>query len=379
MKGSATSTLHPARRCALATVVAGALVLAACGDGSTASTATTAAGTTSAATTPGATSGPASTAPATTKAPSGSVTVYTGRSKTLVEPILAEFTTATGIKVELRTGDSGELGAQLITEGKASPADLFFSQDAGALGAVAKAGLLQPLPPDVLAAVPSAYRALDGTWVGVSGRVRVVVYNPALAPTPPKTVDEVLAPAWKGKVGFAPTNASWQSFVTGLRILRGDDGARKWLTAFAAQQPKAYSGNAAVRDAVDKGEISIGLVNHYYLFEKIAAEGAANVKAKNQFLAPGDPGGLVNVAGMGLLRTAKNPDAALALVRFLLSEKGQSYFATKTFEYPLAAGVKPAAEVPSLESLKPPAIDLTDLDSLARTQELLASTGLLTK
>lgn len=316
---------------------------------------------------------------ATTAKPTGSITVYSGRSEALIKPILEQFTADTGITVQFRAGDSGALGAQLLTEGKASPADVFFSQDAGALGAVAKAGLLDALPSSLTSRVSPAYAAKDGKWVGVSGRVRVVVYNPTAAPNPPTTIDEVVDPRWKGKIGFAPTNASWQSFVTALRVVRGESAAKTWLEKFKANDPKPYNGNGPVRDAVNSGEIALGLINHYYIYEKIAAEGAAKVVAKNQFLAPGDVGGLVNVAGVGVLSSAKNKPAALALVDYLLSTKAQTYFAEKTYEYPLISSVQPSVDIPKLATLKPPAIDLSDLDSLEKTQNLLAQVGLLTK
>ncbi|OBF19519.1 iron ABC transporter substrate-binding protein [Mycobacterium sp. ACS4331] len=306
------------------------------------------------------------------------VVVYSGRSEDLVAPLLEQFTADTGIEVEARYAGSGELAAQLITEGDKSPADVFLSQDAGALGAVSNAGLFAPVAAETLAAVPTQYSAADGTWVGVSGRARVIVYNPELAPTPPDTIDGLLAPEWKGKIGFAPSNASWQSFVTGLRLLRGDDGAKQWLTAFKAQDPKPYEGNGAVRDAVNEGQIALGLVNHYYLYELIDSKGADNVVARNQFLAAGDPGGLVNVAGVGVLAAAPHPEAAQRLAAYLVGESAQKYFATETAEYPLIAGVQPDGDMPALETLNPPAVDLSALDDLEATQQLLVETGLLT-
>lgn len=307
------------------------------------------------------------------------ITLYTGRNTELVGPLIDQFTEDTGIEVEVREGGSAELAAQLLTEEDASPADVFLSQDAGALGAISKAGLFEELPPEILEEVPEAYRAADGTWVGTSGRARVFVFNPELVETPPTTIDELLAPEYEGRIGFAPSNASFQAFVTGLRVVDGDDGAREWLEAFAAQDPVAYENNAAVRDAVDRGEVAVGLVNHYYLYELIAEVGEDQVTAENQFVSGGDPGGLVNVAGVGVLASSEHQDDALAFVEYLVGPEAQEYFATETFEYPLVAGVPAADGLPPLDSLDPPQVDLSDLDSLQETQELLAETGLLTQ
>lgn len=312
-------------------------------------------------------------------ADANTITVYSGRNVELVEPLIEKFEKETGIEVELRGGGTPELAAQLLTEGDNSPADIFFAQDAGALGAVSKAGLFQELPTDVVGLVPDRFRAHDSTWVGTSGRSRVIVYNPDIVPEPPTEIDELLDPQWKGRIGFAPTNASWHSFVTVLRLQRGEDEAREWLEKFVANEPKAYENNAVVRDAVDAGDVALGPINHYYLYELIAEVGAENVTAKNQFLTGGDAGGLVNVAGVGLLKTAPHQDDALKLIRFLLDTEAQEYFATATFEYPLVDGVAPPDGVPELSELDPPDIDLSDLDSLEQTQELLADVGLLTR
>ena len=307
------------------------------------------------------------------------LTVYSGRSESLVAELFKQFTTQTGIELDVRYGDSGELASLILTEGEASPADLYFSQDAGALGAVGEAGLLTELPQDVLDQVDERFRSTSGQWVATSGRVRVVVYNPDLVATPPASVDDLLDPQWKGKIGFAPTNASWQSFVTALRVIRGEDAARTWLEGFAANEPVPYEKNGVVRDAVNSGEVSLGLVNHYYLYEKIAAEGADAVVAKNHYFTNGDVGGLVNVAGVGVVASSSKQTAALELVKFLLSAQGQQYFATKTFEYTMSAGVAPNSNLPKFDELNPPAIDLSDLSSIEATQQLLEEVGLLTR
>lgn len=306
------------------------------------------------------------------------IVVYSGRSENLVAPLIEKFTSDTGIEVETRYAGSGELAAQLITEGDKSPADVFLSQDAGALGAVSEAGLFAPINDEAMAAVPANFSAADKSWLGVSGRARVLVYNPDIAPNPPDTIDGLLAPEWKGKIGFAPSNASWQSFVTGLRVIRGDDGARQWLEAFKAQDPQPYENNVAVRDAVDAGQIPLGVVNHYYLYELVDAKGEQAVKARNKFMAPGDPGGLINVAGIGVLKSAPNPEGAQAFASYLIGNSAQEYFAKETKEYPLIEGVEPSGDMPQLGELQPPAVDLSQLSDLEATQELLVETGLLT-
>lgn len=308
----------------------------------------------------------------------GSITVYSGRSETLVADFFNEFEAATKIEVDVRYGDSAELAGQILTEGSATPADVFFSQDAGALGALASADLLSTLPSSILDRVGEQFRSSESKWVGTSGRVRVVVYNTEIVSAPPTNIDSLLDQQWKGKIGFAPTNASWQSFVTALRVIRGEDAAREWLEGFAANDPVAYEKNSAVRDAVNAGQVSIGLVNHYYLYELVAAEGDDAVVARNQFMDSGDVGGLVNVAGMGVLAGSDASTLGQCLLTFALSDAGQEYFVDRSYEYALVAGIAQYEGLPAFSELDPPALDLSDLESLDETQELLADVGLLT-
>ncbi|PXY27605.1 iron ABC transporter substrate-binding protein [Prauserella muralis] len=305
--------------------------------------------------------------------------VYSGRHEGLVGGLLERLEKETGMPVEVRYGGSAEMAAQILEEGDGSQADVFFSQDAGALGALGEQGRLAKLPQDVLDAVPAKYRADDGTWVATSARARVVAYDPAQVSQNelPQGADDVLDPKWRGKVGFAPTNASWQASVTGLRVLRGEDGARDWLTRFAANDPQRYKNNLAVLDAVDSGQIALGLINHYYWYERVAEQGDDAVNARLHFVGGDDPLALVNVAGAGVLAGNDSHDAAVKAVRFLLSEQAQRYFADETAEYPVTPGVSSTKhDLPPLREIQSPDLDLSSLSSLQQTLGLLQEVGL---
>jgi iron(III) transport system substrate-binding protein len=304
--------------------------------------------------------------------------VYSGRQEALVEGILERFEEESGIDVEVRYANTAELAGQLIEEGERSPADLFFSQDGGALGALAKNGQLATLPDNVLNQVDQGYRGRDGNWVGVSGRARVMVYDPEqVSPQEvPDSVFELTDPEWKGRVGLAPSNASFEAFVTAMRVLEGEDATQEWLQGMADNDPQLFDNNILVLEAVNEGQVAVGLINHYYWFEQVAEEGQDAVSARLKFLKNGDPGALVNVAGVGILDSADKPDEALQLTEYLLSTEGQEYFAQETKEYPLVDGVATAEGVPPLASLDPPDIDLADLDTLEQTLEMIEEAGL---
>ncbi|WP_329376766.1 iron ABC transporter substrate-binding protein [Streptomyces sp. NBC_01351] len=304
--------------------------------------------------------------------------IYSGRNEKLVKPLLDELEKAVGTTVAVRYGESAELAAQIQEEGGKTKAGLFFSQDAGALGALSTKGLLEKLPKESLDKVDPAFRGGADDWVGTSGRVRVLAYNPDKVAKAPDTVHDLVKPEWKGKIGYVPTNASFQAFVTGMRVLEGDDATRTWLKGLKANEPKVYDNNLKTLDAVGKGEVSLGLINHYYWYERVAEKGEDKVKAKIHFLPGGDPGALVNVAGVGLIKGSDQAGAAQKAVDFLLSEKAQKYFAEDTKEYPLAAGVTSTVEgLPPLASLDAPKIDLGRLESLQETLKMLQEAGMV--
>jgi iron(III) transport system substrate-binding protein len=305
----------------------------------------------------------------------GALTVYSGRSESLVGPLLAQFEADTGIDVEVRYGDSAELAALLLEEGDRSPADLFFAQDAGSLGAVGAAGLLAPIEAGLLERVDPRFRDPAGAWVGLSGRARTAAYSTDDGDLVlPDSILDFTDPVWHGRIGWVPTNGSFQAFVTALRLLRGEDAARAWLEGIIANAPVAYDGNASAVEGVANGEVDVAFVNHYYALE-LAAEHGQGFPAANHYFRAGDPGALVNVAGVGALASSDQPESAIALIDYLLSEQAQTYFADTTFEYPLIEGVPADPRLPALESIEAPDIDLSSLADLQGTVDLLREVG----
>lgn len=308
----------------------------------------------------------------------GQLTLYAGRDEALIAPLIAQFTEDTGIEVDARYGASSELNALLLEEGDATPAQVFLSQDAGALGSLANAGLTATIPAELAATIPAGFTSEDDSWIGVTGRARVIAYDGAhlTADQVPDTVEELVDPEWNGRVGFPPGNASFQSFVTAYRVLEGEGAADAWVKGISENSPVLTEKNAATLDLVDSGQLDVALINHYYWYEKAAEAGVANMRAQLKFL-PGDPGGVVNVTGAAILAGSAGDPDALAFIEYLVSEKAQEYFVEQTWEYPLLEGVAAPEGLPSLQSLVNPDLDLSDLASLQRTQELLAKYGLL--
>lgn len=306
------------------------------------------------------------------------VTIYSGRNENLVGPLLEQLEEATGTAVEVRYGDSAELAAQLLEEGERTEADLFFSQDAGALGALANEGRLATLDESLTGSVIDGYADEEGRWVATSARARVIAYNPDQAPevTEMTSIDDILDPQYRGQIGIAPTNASFQSFVTALRVERGEDGAREWLTQLLENEPRIYERNGLILDAVDNGEVALGLINHYYWFEKADEVGLDTITAQIHFLNSDDPGALINVAGAGILEGSEQSEGAASIIEYMLSEEGQQYFTDETSEYPVVDGIELKEGLTPLSELQGSSVDLNQLDSLAETLALLEEVGL---
>ncbi len=310
---------------------------------------------------------------------SGPLTVYSGREEELVAPLFEKFTDATGVEVEVRYGDSAELAATIAEEGDNSPADVFFAQDPGSLGAVD--AQLEELPTATLDRVSPRFRDADGRWVGTSGRTRVLAYNTDRVEESdlPASVLELTSPKWKDRVGVAPTNASFQAFVTAMRLTLGDDRTREWLEGLRANGAKTYEKNLPIVEAVAAGEIDVGLVNHYYL--ALVKEEQPDAPVANHLFEAGDPGTLVSVAGAGVLAGTDQRDDAEAFVEFLLSDDAQRFYVDEAEEneYPLVAGIDPPAGLVPLDQIQGPDVELTAFGAeLESTVELLRQTGWLT-
>lgn len=287
----------------------------------------------------------------------GTLVIYSGRSQELVQPLIEQFESETGIEVEVRYAGSTDLAATLLQEGESTEADVFFAQDPASLGSVAD--LLATLPQETLGKVSPGFADRQGRWVGTSGRVRTFVYNIDTDIDLPQNIDDLTDSRWGGQVGFAPTNGSFLAFVAAMVLERGEDATASWLREFAANSPLEYPNNSSIVAATDNSEVGGGLVNHYYLL-RLRAEGAGQ-SAENWFIPAGDVGSLVMPAGVGILKSSGMTEEAQRFVDFLLSVTAQTYFATETFEFPLIDGVTPAPGLPALSEINSPDIDLSAL------------------
>lgn len=302
--------------------------------------------------------------------------VYSGRGKALVEPILTRFTAETGIQLDVKYGGTTQLTVAMLEEGAASPADLFWASDIGGLGALSAAGLLAELDSDVYANLDSRFVGSDKTWVAVSNRARVLAYSSERvdAATLPGSVFDLTKPAFSGKVGWAPTNGTFQSFVSAMMLTQGRDAALAWLNAMKANGAVAYANNNAIIQAIASGEVDYGITNHYYLLR--AKKENAAFPVSQTFFAAGDIGNMLNLAGIGIVKSSKHPEAAQRLIEFLLKESSQEFFSTETFEYPVVKIGNADLAIDSLRTYAPD-VSLERIADLEETLALLREAGLL--
>lgn len=308
------------------------------------------------------------------------LTIYSGRNENLIAPILERFTEDTGVQVQVLYGNTAAVANQIIAEGAASPADVYIAQDGGALGALADAGLLARLPSDITERVVNVgFVSPDSLWVGLSGRVRVLVYNPVMIEQMgielPDSILDLTDGAFDGLVGWAPTNASFQSNVTAMRVLLGDDATRQWLEDMVANNPVSFSNNTGLFQGVIDGEVPMGLSNHYYMFRFL--EETPDAPVALHFFPGGDPGTLVNIAGAAVLQSSSQQGLAQRFILYLLGSEAQQYFADTTFEYPVIDGIEIDPRLPALDEIEQPDIDLTEISDLQTTLDMIEDSGAL--
>ncbi|HEY3142549.1 MAG TPA: extracellular solute-binding protein [Acidimicrobiales bacterium] len=303
--------------------------------------------------------------------------IYSGRTSNLIKPLLDKFAEETDTNIDVRYDNSANLALLLDEEGDHTDVDVFLSQSPGAVGFLDEQGRLGEISSDLLGKVPEGDAAADGSWIGLSGRVRTLVYNTDLVDpaTLPTSVLDLIKPEYAGKVALAPTNGSFQDFVTVLREKLGEEAAGSWLQAMADGNPPTFNDNTAIVEAVGRGEVPMGLVNHYYAF--VAKSDNPDLPVENHFFAPGDYGSTLLVTAASIVKDTDQPEAARKFVEFLLSEEAQKYFASETFEYPLASGVQPNPVLPPLDQINPTRVDLSTLGGdLESTAELIQRSGL---
>ncbi|KUN04693.1 hypothetical protein AQI95_19340 [Streptomyces yokosukanensis] len=306
------------------------------------------------------------------------ITVYSGQHEQTVSALVKDFQARTGIKASVRSGDEAELANQILTEGPASPADVFFAENPPALTTLENRGLLAKADAPALAAVPSADSSAKGDWVGVSAREAAFVYDTGKlrASQVPSGVKDLAGPAWKGKLGIAPSETDFTPIVSRMIKAEGQAGAKSWLAGLKANS-KVYGSNEDLVAAVNRGEVDGGVIDHYYWYRLRDEQGAAHIHSALGYFKQGDPGALVDVSGAGVLSHGKHQAAAQAFLAYLASRPAQQIIATsESYEYPLAAGVK-NTKVSRALTASGPVTRAGDLGDGKDALQLLQSVGLL--
>ena len=303
----------------------------------------------------------------------GELTVYSGRGEFLVGELVEYIESQyDDFSLTVRYGGSTDLVNQIANEGDGSPADVFYSVNAGALGALADEGRTQTLSEEITGMVRGEFRTEE--WIGTSGRARTVPYNTDAYSAEDLPSDIMVYPdEFDGTLGWAPSYGSCQAFITAMRILEGDEATREWLNGVVEAGIQAYPDEFAACQAVADGEIDAAFTNHYYIQRVLDGSPEASIDTA---FTQGDAGAVFNVAGAAVVDTASDTTLAENFVRHLLSAESQDYFARSTFEYPLIPDVEPVGDLPTIDELDVPDIDLTQLSNLEATVDLMRDVGI---
>jgi len=306
-----------------------------------------------------------------------SLVVYSGRKDKFIKPVVALFTKETGIKVILHSGSSTSLLNKLKLEGKNSQADLYISNDAGNLEKGKEMNLFLPVSADIAKVIPQKLRASDNSWIGLSARARVLVVS-----TNDKTVDFVKSvfdladPRLKGKLGI--THSGNGSYIAGVTVYMesvGKKKTREWLKKNV--DGKVFNKHSKIVKAVAKGKLSVGLVNHYYIYRHLNKHPKAPIKIVLPDQGEKGIGVAWNVAGIAMTKYSKNKKAAERFIAFVTSEKGQYLFANVNKEYPAREGIAAANEVPKAGSYKVAPVAMQVLGQQRNaTLDLIESVGM---
>jgi iron(III) transport system substrate-binding protein len=297
--------------------------------------------------------------------PADGILVYNAQHANLTQAWADGFTKETGIKVTIRQGSDSEFGNQIVQEGANSPADVFLTENSPAMVLVDKAGLFAPLPADIVAQVPDAYRPASGNWIGVAARTTVFAYNKdrLSADQLPKSMLDLASPAWKGRWGASPAGADFQAIVGALLQLKGPDATLAWLMAMK-DNATPYRGNSAAMQAANAGQVDGALIYHYYYFGDQARTGENSDKIGMHYFRNEDPGAFVSISGGGVLASSKKQKEAQAFLKWVTGKGGQEVLRTgDSFEYAVAGESNPKLE--PLANLQAPKVDPSTLDAAA--------------
>ncbi len=303
------------------------------------------------------------------------LTLYNGQHEATGRAVAEAFQAKTGIKVLIRKGGGGQLANQIAEEGARSPADVIYTEEAPPLVKLASAGLLAKVDADTLAQVDPSFSDSQGQWLGITSRVRVLAYNPKLVSEAelPKSVLDVAAPEWAGKIAFVPSSGEFLGQTAAVIRLNGREAAEEWLTGLKAFGA-TYTNNVVAMKAVENGEIGAALINSYYWMALKKEKGELN--SKLHYFADGDAGGLASVSGAAVVKASKHPKEAQQFLAFMVSEEGQRAILSQSAEYPVNKAVPADPLLKPYDQLKPPALSAAEIGLAEDALELQREVGL---